>query len=324
MAKRRPNPLIQKQPAPPLGSLGTEARTGLLPLPFRRVAPRTSAAGSAGAYRTAARHQPPRPAKPHAWPSRRNAGKGTRAIASRHVGQPGPCRRRVRAPEGDHRAGKAAASRGSASSMLIPLRRRESAGLIVAAHLANWEILAVIAAQEGLAITTIVREPNNPLGARDPGVLARDRRRRTGGQGRGGRARSDQGAEERRSPRAHGGSENERRHCRALFRPSGHDRAGRGAAGAAFRLPDLSVAQRASRAGALSPDLLSAAGPAEERRPRGRCPADHDRHQRDAGRLDSRAAGRVAMAAPALAEGHFCQTNPTAWGPPGMPGRCVP
>lgn len=44
-----------------------------------------------------------------------------------------------------------------------PLRRREHAGITVSGHLANWEILPVVAAREGLCFTSIVREPNNPL-----------------------------------------------------------------------------------------------------------------------------------------------------------------
>jgi len=44
-----------------------------------------------------------------------------------------------------------------------PLRRREAAGITVSGHLANWEILPVVAAREGHRFTSIVREPNNPL-----------------------------------------------------------------------------------------------------------------------------------------------------------------
>lgn len=42
------------------------------------------------------------------------------------------------------------------------LGRSGSAGILVSAHLANWEILPVAAARLGLDLTNIVREPNNP------------------------------------------------------------------------------------------------------------------------------------------------------------------
>lgn len=34
--------------------------------------------------------------------------------------------------------------------------------ILVAGHLANWEVMAVVAAQQGVELTIIVREPNNP------------------------------------------------------------------------------------------------------------------------------------------------------------------
>jgi KDO2-lipid IV(A) lauroyltransferase len=43
------------------------------------------------------------------------------------------------------------------------LRRREAPGIFFAGHLANWEIIPAVAAREGIRLTTIVREPNNPL-----------------------------------------------------------------------------------------------------------------------------------------------------------------
>ena len=43
------------------------------------------------------------------------------------------------------------------------LGRDGSAAILASGHLANWEILPVIAAQMGLKLTGVVREPNNPL-----------------------------------------------------------------------------------------------------------------------------------------------------------------
>ncbi len=37
------------------------------------------------------------------------------------------------------------------------------AGILCSAHIANWEVLPVIAAHHGIDMTSIVREPNNPL-----------------------------------------------------------------------------------------------------------------------------------------------------------------
>ncbi|MCH8184042.1 MAG: lysophospholipid acyltransferase family protein, partial [Proteobacteria bacterium] len=39
----------------------------------------------------------------------------------------------------------------------------KEAGILVAAHLANWEVLAGVATRLGIDITGVVREPNNPL-----------------------------------------------------------------------------------------------------------------------------------------------------------------
>ena len=39
----------------------------------------------------------------------------------------------------------------------------ESGGILASAHLANWEVMPVVAAQHGLALTVVVRAPNNPL-----------------------------------------------------------------------------------------------------------------------------------------------------------------
>ena len=46
-----------------------------------------------------------------------------------------------------------------------PVRRlaeSQVAGVLCSAHLANWEIMPVVAAQSGVDMTTIIREPNNP------------------------------------------------------------------------------------------------------------------------------------------------------------------
>ncbi len=43
------------------------------------------------------------------------------------------------------------------------LRDEKKAGILASAHLANWEIMPVSAAQNGLDMTIIVREPNNPF-----------------------------------------------------------------------------------------------------------------------------------------------------------------
>lgn len=47
-----------------------------------------------------------------------------------------------------------------------PVRRlaeSHGAGILCSAHLANWEIMPVVAAQNGIDMTIIVREPNNPF-----------------------------------------------------------------------------------------------------------------------------------------------------------------
>lgn len=38
----------------------------------------------------------------------------------------------------------------------------ERSSIIVAGHLANWEVMAFVAAQQGVDLTIIIREPNNP------------------------------------------------------------------------------------------------------------------------------------------------------------------
>ncbi len=42
-------------------------------------------------------------------------------------------------------------------------RDRGTAGILVSAHLANWEVMPAAAIQRGLDMTIIVREPNNPF-----------------------------------------------------------------------------------------------------------------------------------------------------------------
>ena len=42
------------------------------------------------------------------------------------------------------------------------LRKDPSAGILVSAHLANWEVMPVVAARNGMDMTAVVREPNNP------------------------------------------------------------------------------------------------------------------------------------------------------------------
>lgn len=46
---------------------------------------------------------------------------------------------------------------------VLALRDQRKAGIVASAHLANWEILPVMAARHGVGMTAIVREPNNPL-----------------------------------------------------------------------------------------------------------------------------------------------------------------
>ncbi len=46
---------------------------------------------------------------------------------------------------------------------VFALRDEKKAGILVSAHLVNWEILPVAAARHGIDLTGIVREPNNPL-----------------------------------------------------------------------------------------------------------------------------------------------------------------
>jgi KDO2-lipid IV(A) lauroyltransferase len=46
---------------------------------------------------------------------------------------------------------------------VLALRDENKAGVLAAAHLANWEVLAGTAAQRGADITIVVREPNNPF-----------------------------------------------------------------------------------------------------------------------------------------------------------------
>ena len=46
---------------------------------------------------------------------------------------------------------------------VLALRDQSKAGIIAAAHLANWEVLVGAAAQRGLDTAGVVREPNNPL-----------------------------------------------------------------------------------------------------------------------------------------------------------------
>ncbi len=46
---------------------------------------------------------------------------------------------------------------------VLALSDNKEAGVLAAAHLANWEVLAGVATQRGIDITGVVREPNNPL-----------------------------------------------------------------------------------------------------------------------------------------------------------------
>ncbi len=46
---------------------------------------------------------------------------------------------------------------------VLALGDNKEAGVLAAAHLANWEVLAGVATQHGIDITGVVREPNNPL-----------------------------------------------------------------------------------------------------------------------------------------------------------------
>jgi KDO2-lipid IV(A) lauroyltransferase len=43
------------------------------------------------------------------------------------------------------------------------LRDGEGAGIMASAHMANWEVLPVSAARNGIELTGVVREPNNPF-----------------------------------------------------------------------------------------------------------------------------------------------------------------
>jgi KDO2-lipid IV(A) lauroyltransferase len=46
---------------------------------------------------------------------------------------------------------------------VVALGDNKQAGVLAGAHLANWEVLAGVAAQHGVDMTVVVREPNNPL-----------------------------------------------------------------------------------------------------------------------------------------------------------------
>ncbi len=46
---------------------------------------------------------------------------------------------------------------------VLALRDKSKAGILVAAHLANWEVLAGATVRRGIDLTGVVREPNNPL-----------------------------------------------------------------------------------------------------------------------------------------------------------------
>ncbi len=48
-------------------------------------------------------------------------------------------------------------------ALLRALRDQKKAGVLVSAHLANWEVLSVTLARHGMNLTSVVREPNNPL-----------------------------------------------------------------------------------------------------------------------------------------------------------------
>ena len=43
------------------------------------------------------------------------------------------------------------------------MRDQGTAGILVSAHLANWEVMPAAAIRRGLDMTIIVREPNNPF-----------------------------------------------------------------------------------------------------------------------------------------------------------------
>ncbi len=49
------------------------------------------------------------------------------------------------------------------SAPVRAMRDRGTAGILVSAHLGNWEVMTAAAIQRGLDMTIIVREPNNPF-----------------------------------------------------------------------------------------------------------------------------------------------------------------
>ncbi len=46
---------------------------------------------------------------------------------------------------------------------VLALGDNKAAGILAGAHLANWEVMAGVAAKRGIDMTSVVREPNNPL-----------------------------------------------------------------------------------------------------------------------------------------------------------------
>lgn len=52
------------------------------------------------------------------------------------------------------------------AEQFVALRDDGRPGIVFAAHLANWELLAVAAARHGLEVAVLYREPNNPFVAR--------------------------------------------------------------------------------------------------------------------------------------------------------------
>lgn len=69
---------------------------------------------------------------------------------------------------------------------LLSLRDRQSAAVLVSAHLANWEILSAVAGHVGIELTSVIRDLNNPLAQRLFDRLRRASKNRYISKGRNG------------------------------------------------------------------------------------------------------------------------------------------
>jgi KDO2-lipid IV(A) lauroyltransferase len=172
------------------------------------------------------------------------------------------------------------------------LRDGSTAGILISAHLANWEILPVVAARNGFDLTGVVREPNNPyvrpLLERLRGVAGGRRTEKGAGSAR-------QAVRALRENRVLGLLVDQKMNTGIAVPFFGVE--------AMTLVTPAHLAMRFQcRPGAVPDRGLAAPGPAANGRPARRHAPDHDRDQPDPGRVDSTAARAVAVDAPALAE----------------------